>query len=59
MGGLIEYFSTASVHSPLRLDYWNMIASESSAGLSIDSGNRAFDGALDPRACRAFERSAG
>ena len=47
MGGLIEYFSTASVHSPLRLDYWNMIASESSAGLSIDSGNRAFDGALE------------
>jgi AraC-like DNA-binding protein len=44
---LIERFATSNVRSSHRLDYWNRWASESSAGLTIESRNRSFDGILE------------
>ena len=46
MRGLIEHFSTGAAVPERRLDYWNQLASESSAGLSVDSENRNFEGHL-------------
>ncbi|MEH3106816.1 MAG: AraC family transcriptional regulator [Sphingomonas fennica] len=44
---MVRRFSTTAVNPAARLDYWNRLASESSAGLSIDSPNRAFTGAME------------
>jgi AraC-like DNA-binding protein len=46
MAGVIESFSTRTVAPAERLDYWNRVAAESSAGLSIDSASPSFDGQL-------------